>query len=467
MGYRAGTQVPPHSHVSADISDATSAPTASKVVKRDASGSFQAIGAVLASAATIAGPASAGGNINYDEGGEYQNSGDTHQIRVWAYKLVGGQRVFSSTCASAAVTDDGGGDGTYYTIDWTWSPVAGASGYVVWMNFGESEFVYWQDAGNQISLNDDSLGAWTDNGSVLAPPTPTSVSVGLSVDATGVSATGNTSLSGNVQEGSGIATGALAHAEGLQTQAIGNYSHAEGFGTIVRDAYCHGEGYQTETNLGGRVGSHVEGYQSKVRDQYAHAEGYQTDCYGTAAHTEGYKTITSNTAAHAEGQETQCWGAAGHAEGYSSKSDWTGEHSFAGGKFSAVGDAQGRRMVIRRQTSNNTQSELFIDGTFQRMGLTADSSWMFIIWLVARRADANDETKAWQIKGAIDRNTGNTTALVGTPTVEVVAGDTAANAWTVSAEADASNNALVVKVQGENGKTIRWVGVVHLVQVVG
>ncbi|WP_428937769.1 hypothetical protein [Fontivita pretiosa] len=436
MGYRASGQPGPHTHVSADITDATSAPTASKIMRRDAAGGFQASGAVITNLATIAGPTSANGSITYGDGSEYWNYGQTHEIRVYAYKLVGGQKVYSSTYASASLTDDSG-NSTNYTITWSWPAVSGASGYQIWKNYGgSSDFQFWRELVGQSSVYDDAEPSWNDNASPLSPPTPTSMSVGASVDGNGFAATGIASLTGNVQEGSGLATGTLSHAEGYLTQAIGNYSHAQGYQTIARDAY-------------------------------AHAEGYQTDCYGTAAHAEGYRTITSNTGAHAEGQETQCWGLGGHAEGYFSKSDWTGEHTFAGGRFSTTGDAQGRRMVIRRQTANNTLSELLIDGSFQRMVVPQDTSWVFVIWLIARRTDANDETKAWQIRGAIDRNTGNTTALVGTPTVEVLAADPAASAWTVSVEADATNNALVVKVQGENSKTIRWVAAVHIVQVTG
>ena len=83
--------------------------------------------------------------------------------------------------------------------------------------------------------------------------------------------------------------------------------------------------------------------------------------------------------------------------------------------------------------------------------------------IAALEIDADDESAAYMIEGAIDNNAG-TTALVGTIT-KTAWEDQAA--WDATAEADNTNDALVIKVTGEASKTIRWVAKVEIVQVNG
>jgi hypothetical protein len=125
-----------------------------------------------------------------------------------------------------------------------------------------------------------------------------------------------------------------------------------------------------------------------------------------------------------------------------------------------------REYVLSSQTTDATQTELFIDGTggSSRMVLADDSTWRFEIDVVARRTDANDEGAAYKFAGAIDRNTGvATTALIGSVAETIDAEDTAA--WSVAVDADTTNGSLRIRVTGEAAKTIRWVAFVRTVQV--
>ncbi len=145
--------------------------------------------------------------------------------------------------------------------------------------------------------------------------------------------------------------------------------------------------------------------------------------------------------------------------------DHHGEFAHSSGVFAAVGDAQVGEVVWRRSTTDGTANvELFLNGSSLRYTLADDSTYAFYILLSARRTDANDESAAYEFRGCIDRNAG-VTALVGTVTKTVLAEDTAA--WEADVVASDANDALVIQVTGEAGKTIRWVAYGKIVRTSG
>ena len=136
------------------------------------------------------------------------------------------------------------------------------------------------------------------------------------------------------------------------------------------------------------------------------------------------------------------------------------------GNFATYGDAITREYILRNSTSNATQTELFSNGTSTKITLANDSTCKFVIHIVARRTDADNESAAYVINGCIDRNgSAATTALVGTPTVTVMGEDIAS--WDVTVAADTINGGPRILVTGEAGKTIRWVAFVRTVEVIG
>jgi len=136
------------------------------------------------------------------------------------------------------------------------------------------------------------------------------------------------------------------------------------------------------------------------------------------------------------------------------------------GNFATYGDAITREYILRNSTSNATQTELFSNGTSTKITLANDSTCKFVIHIVARRTDADNESAAYVINGCIDRNgSAATTALVGTPTVTIMGEDIAS--WDVTVVADTTNGGPRILVTGEAGKTIRWVAFVRTVEVIG
>lgn len=124
-------------------------------------------------------------------------------------------------------------------------------------------------------------------------------------------------------------------------------------------------------------------------------------------------------------------------------------------KFTTKGDVRASKFILFNETTDATETELFVDtASTVRVGIASDSTMTFKGLVTARRADADDESAGFKIEGVIDNNAG-TVALVGVPSVTTLGDDSGAT-WSVAITADAANAALSVKVTGEAAKTIRW-----------
>ena len=180
----------------------------------------------------------------------------------------------------------------------------------------------------------------------------------------------------------------------------------------------------------------------------------------------GYVATASGITAIAFGQSVTSSGDYSRSGGSGSKADKHGQDAFAAGSFSAIGDAQRSTLVARKQTTNNTQAEMFLDGATgtKRATIASDTTWLFEAFVVARRTDADGESAGYKFQGVLDNNAG-TTAFVGVVIKTVIAEDT--SAWDATVEVDDTNDALVVKVTGENSKTINWVARLELTEVTG
>jgi hypothetical protein len=112
------------------------------------------------------------------------------------------------------------------------------------------------------------------------------------------------------------AWGIRSHSEGSENEANGSSSHAEGSVTKANGPASHSEGTKTEAN---GAYSHTEGELTKSDGDASHAEGYLTHAKGKYSHTEGQQTFTESTGGHAEGGLTKAIGGFAHAEGYESQ----------------------------------------------------------------------------------------------------------------------------------------------------
>jgi len=153
------------------------------------------------------------------------------------------------------------------------------------------------------------------------------------------------------------------------------------------------------------------------------------------------------------------------------------ENSFGGksryvAAHATFGDNSGRypnyRIYMSQETTTGTfNAMVYGDNGNNGVGSTFiapanDTTWMFTVYIVARRTDADNESAAYWGQGAIDNNAG-TIAMVGATALTAIE-DTAA--WDVQV-GSAGGSGLQFLVKGEVSKTIRWNGYVDIVQVSG
>ncbi|MEN9913006.1 MAG: hypothetical protein RLY66_414, partial [Candidatus Parcubacteria bacterium] len=148
--------------------------------------------------------------------GNYDNcNGYDYTYRVYPYKTVAGQKVFSTTYTQSNTdTDDGLCDNSIY-IDVSWSAVSGANGYRVFVNnpaIGAS-YDYYYDTTSTSFADGDGVEASFVAGTTV---TPTSIGPVLVADTNtirlgvGTSTPGSTlSVNGNAQITSGLTVGGL------------------------------------------------------------------------------------------------------------------------------------------------------------------------------------------------------------------------------------------------------------------
>ena len=137
----------------------------------------------------------------------------------------------------------------------------------------------------------------------------------------------------------------------------------------------------------------------------------------------------------------------------------------AGGSFSSPGDAQTITLVARNQTTDATVTELFLDGTDDRIVLPNDTTSLFEVYVVGRRTDVDGESAGYRFAGVIDRQTNAaSTALVDGVSKDRIE-DTAQ--WDADVSADTTNGSLKIEVTGQAAKNINWVAFIRLVSTTG
>jgi hypothetical protein len=140
-----------------------------------------------------------------------------------------------------------------------------------------------------------------------------------------------------------------------------------------------------------------------------------------------------------------------------------GQLAYASGEFGTPGDAQASLFVLRRTTTDASQTELFLNGDLgigARLSISLGRTMTFDV-LVAARSTAG-ESAGYQFRGVIENDAG-TTSLLGLPTITTLGQDVIG--WDVTVQADDPSDALVIRVTGAASTTIRWVAVVRTAEV--
>ena len=153
------------------------------------------------------------------------------------------------------------------------------------------------------------------------------------------------------------------------------------------------------------------------------------------------------------------------ALGDGSRAHSTGGIVQASGVFLNAGDAQVGSYTARGVSNSSTPVELTLDGLAAKLIVQPFSTMAFTVKIVARRTDIpGQESGAFELRGGIDRDDDvSTTRIVGIISHTIVAEDNPQ--WKGFAEANTFDGALRIRVQGQNGKTIRWVAHIQTVEV--
>lgn len=201
--------------------------------------------------------------------------------------------------------------------------------------------------------------------------------------------------------------------------------------------------------------------------------GNNSTASGSTSTVIGHNSSATATYAFVKGHQSQATAIFAEAHGYYALAAIKSVDVYAKGYFAQRGDCQREVHMQKRVTIDATQATMTSDpfsttatpDTTNTIVITNDSCYGFTGIVTARNQDTDNESAAWEIKGCIDNNLG-TTAFVGTPTVTAL-GDDSAGAWSVSLVADDTLDALLIKVTGQNAKTIRWGATITLMKVGG
>jgi hypothetical protein len=136
-----------------------------------------------------------------------------------------------------------------------------------------------------------------------------------------------------------------------------------------------------------------------------------------------------------------------------------GEISHATGKFADDGDAQHSIFVLRTKTTNNTATEMGLDGASVRLTINSGQILSGTINIIGSRSDGS--AVARYLRQFTIKNVGGTTSLVGSI---ITLGTDEAAGTSISITADNTNDFLSIKVTGISSQTWRWVAVVDCIK---
>lgn len=378
-----------------------------------------------------------------------------------------------------------GADGTAFVVESAPGTAASATGTDA-IAVGDTAVASGTDAiaigqnADATGANCIAIGGHVTDASSANCTSGDSISIGVSSDATsstsiaiGASAQATTSTStmaiGNSSTSTGsasIAIGRLSIASATDSIGIGNNVDATGLNSIAigGDAVDANSANATadDTIALGQVATASTdsaiaiGRSSIASGSRSLAIGRETDATGDNCIAIGGNATDTDSA--------DCSAADSVALGQHILADDIGEFAFASGEFAAQSDAHTSIYVLRRNTTDDTQGELFSDGLAGDIGIASDCAATFRASVVARQTDADNVSAGYFLRGVIDNNAG-TTALVGLATTDTLSEDVAA--WDVIATADDANDGLNILVTGAINDDVNWVARVEIAYVCG
>ena len=296
-----------------------------------------------------------------------------------------------------------------------------------------------------------------------AESSPGTAPTATGTDAIGI---GDGAVAGNAASDDGVlAIGARSTATGDGAIAIGENTDATGANSIA----IGGEVSDAASADATGVEAIAIGVNSLADADDAIALGASSSAGGTDSIAIGQGTDATGANCIAIGGNTNdtdsadCSAVDSVAIGQHVIADDIGEFAFASGEFSTQSDAHTSVFVLRNQTTDNTQTELFSDGSAGDISVPSSCTVSFRINVVGRQTNATAGA-GYLVVGVIDNNAG-TTALVGSVATTTVGEDVAG--WDVTVTADDTNDGINVLVDGAVGDSVNWVARAEIVESCG
>lgn len=132
------------------------------------------------------------------------------------------------------------------------------------------------------------------------------------------------------------------------------------------------------------------------------------------------------------------------------------------GYFSNAGDAQTCLFLLRGNSTDDSQTELFLDGSSARFIMEDNTSYFFSCQFLAR-AD-NGDTAVMHVNGGAKRGaSANSVELLGRPYNHIINDEIGVG--DVQFSVSPSNGSLKFLATGKSSTNIRWLGKVDLTQL--
>jgi hypothetical protein len=181
---------------------------------------------------------------------------------------------------------------------------------------------------------------------------------------------------------------------------------------------------------------------------------------GSRSYSIGANNSSSGQYAVALGQSNASSGDHSHASGLQSSANRYGMVGRANGQFSASGDAQSARFVMRNKTTTNSAVELFLNGSSTR--LTVPSGKIIALTINIAGVSSTGAAVAHYMRQYCLKNVAGTTSEVYAP---ITIGTDNAAGTSIALSASDASDALVVSVTGTTSTIWRWVASVDAVEI--
>lgn len=237
-----------------------------------------------------------------------------------------------------------------------------------------------------------------------------------------------------------------------------------GFQNTAGNSYAAVSGGNNNLASGGNAFVGSGEANTAAGDYSAIGGGKNNDAQGQAAVIGGgeINTVSGDFASVSGGYNNIAMGDYSSIPGGNmAESSLYGQMAYASGAFSESGDAQYSIYILRNVTTNAAATELFLDGTSQRLMISPNHTLVFEV-IVAARHESQVRSAGYYIRGVI-RNYEGATAFVSSPNMAVWGEDD--TAWNVTLTASDSYDALIIQATGAENAVIRWVAAVRAVDV--